>query len=69
MSPTMCSHSGFSVRDSLSIGSETSVSVQANRRLRWLALFPPPEPSSSSVRSSPSPAASASRTISAASSA
>ena len=52
MSPWMCSHSGLSVRLSSSISGERSVSVHVKRRFRCDALFPPPEPSSSSVLAS-----------------
>ena len=50
MSPSRCSHSGLSVRLSASMSGERSVSVHAKRAFRCDALFPPPEPSSSSVR-------------------
>ena len=49
MSPGTCSHSGLISRLSASIGSELSVSVHRKRFLRYSALCPAPEPSSSNV--------------------
>ena len=50
MSPRMCSQSGLSLRLTFSICGDMSTSVISKRALRWKALLPPPEPSSSTVR-------------------
>lgn len=59
MSPSTWSHSGLMVRLSSSICPDRSVSVMSKWRFRWEALFPPPLPSSRTVRIG-RPAASAS---------
>ena len=50
MSPSTCSQSGFSLRLTASIPGERSTSVIWKARFRYDALFPPPLPSSSTVR-------------------
>src|SRR5438034_1261888 len=54
MSPTRCSVSGLMVRLSSSISGARSVRVRRRFRRRCEAVFPPPDPSSSSVSSGPS---------------
>ena len=55
MSPRTCSHSGLSSRLRLSICGERSDERAREAPLRWEALLPPPEPSSSSVYASGTP--------------
>ena len=50
MSPSTWVQWGLSCRDTASISPEASTSVIVNRGRRWLALWPPPLPSSRTSR-------------------
>ena len=50
MSPAMCSQSGFSFLLTSSMFGERSTKVISKSAFMWDALFPPPEPSSRTVR-------------------
>jgi len=50
MSASTCSQPGLSRRDTASMPGERSASVMVNSRVRWLAQWPPPLPSSSTSR-------------------